>query len=237
MATSPLKVKPSKDEVWTRNFVAIKKFYEENGHLTLPTKAWPEYNKLSQWLTYQRHYATTLTKKQLQLLKSIHYTNVRVFRESNEKEWQRQFERLEHLYHETGRVIVPVEQRDLARWVTNQKKYMRIDLLDTVKKQRLLKLGIRPKLQCQVKQQNPKNVEKWQSQFGKLKEYRKIHGDCNVPRNWKEDHSLRNWVMRQRSRHKQMETGESVMDKEQIEALEKLGFEWRILRDKRRLEI
>jgi hypothetical protein len=84
-----------------------------------------------------------------------------------------------------------------------------------------------------TKPQNPKNVEKWQSQFEKLKEYHKIHGDCNVPRYWKEDHSLGNWVMRQRSHYKQMETRESVMDLDRIEKLENLGFEWRLLSDNR----
>jgi hypothetical protein len=84
-------------------------------------------------------------------------------------------------------------------------------------------LGFVPKFNGRSNLKKPKNVEKWQSQFGKLKEYHKIHGDCNVPRYWKEDHSLGNWVMRQRSHHnKQRETRESVMDKDRIEKLEVL---------------
>jgi hypothetical protein len=64
-----LTVNPSKQEVGSKNFQEIKEFYEENGHLTLPRV--DKYSRLSNWLTYQRHGATSLRKDQLELLESI----------------------------------------------------------------------------------------------------------------------------------------------------------------------
>jgi hypothetical protein len=103
MDSSPLQVNPSKAEIWTKYFETFEKFYKENKHLTLPKDS-PEYTKLSQWLTCQRHHAKTFTKKQLARLESIHYMDAQGIREADEKDW---LQKLENLYHETGLIRVP----------------------------------------------------------------------------------------------------------------------------------
>jgi predicted chitinase len=67
----------------------------------------------------------------------------------------------------------------------------------------------------------------WEARLSELAEYRKIHGHCNVPRNYSENTKLANWVMNQRKRYKLYQEGEtSAMTLSRIQKLESLGFEW-----------
>jgi hypothetical protein len=72
--------------------------------------------------------------------------------------------------------------------------------------------------------ESKKFEEKWQSQFEKLKEYQRINGDCNVPRNWKEIYSLGIWVYNQRKQYRRMKTGESIENPDRFQKLDQLGF-------------
>ena len=83
-----------------------------------------------------------LTKNKLECLESIHYMDAQGIREADEKDWLKKFNRLENLYSETGLVRVPVEDRELARWLSNQRKFMRNDSLHPSRKEKLLMLGI-----------------------------------------------------------------------------------------------
>lgn len=143
MSSYTLHVNPSKEEIWMEHFEVFEKFYKKNKHLTLP-KEYPGYTKLSQWLTYQRHHATTLTKKQIERLESIHFMDTRVVRIANEKRWLEKFNRLENLYKETGLIRVPKKDRELACWLSKQRRLMRNDLIKPSRKEMLVKLGVSP---------------------------------------------------------------------------------------------
>ena len=67
-----------------------------------------------------------------------------------------------------------------------------------------------------------KRDQKWWKRFGELEDYKKEHGDCNVPAlSYKQNLQLGMWVARQRKNYKQ-----NKMSAERIEALERIGFEW-----------
>lgn len=57
--------------------------------------------------------------------------------------------------------------------------------------------------------------------FATLKEYREDHGDCLVPRQYKEDRQLGQWVAQQRQRH-----SHSKLDPARRKSLEAIGFVW-----------
>jgi hypothetical protein len=154
--------------------------------------------------------------------------DARVVRSADEKEWLRKLDRLENIYQETGLLRVPQNERDLANWLSNQRKLMRKDLLDPIRKERLLKLGIRSSAKRYAKKDSLRNDAKWETQFAKLQTYHKDHGNCNVTNKWKDDPSMGSWVSSQRTLYKKMKTGESDMDQNRIEKLEELGFEWRL---------
>jgi hypothetical protein len=69
----------------------------------------------------------------------------------------------------------------------------------------------------------------WEDRLSELADYRKIHGHCNVPKNYREKSKLANWVSYQRSHHKLHREGKrSQITLPRIQALERLGFEWKL---------
>jgi hypothetical protein len=47
----------------------------------------------------------------------------------------------------------------------------------------------------------------WERRLAKLKEYKSVHGDSDVPQGWAEDPPLANWVNRQRAGKQGLERG------------------------------
>ena len=77
------------------------------------------------------------------------------------------------------------------------------------------------------KEAKTKKLEaQWQAQLEKLKEYKRIDGDCNVPHHYEKDPSLGIWVSNQRRKYAQMKDGKTFMDPDRMRKLELLGFEW-----------
>jgi hypothetical protein len=68
----------------------------------------------------------------------------------------------------------------------------------------------------------------WEDRLSELADYRKIHGNCNVPRNYSENIKLGHWVAYQRYQYKlHLEGKRLCMQLSRIQALESLGFEWK----------
>lgn len=69
--------------------------------------------------------------------------------------------------------------------------------------------------------------EQWNRAFDELLEYRKAHGNCQVPHGYKPNRPLSRWVKRQRYQYKLMKEGKpSTMTEERIRRLESVGFVW-----------
>jgi hypothetical protein len=67
----------------------------------------------------------------------------------------------------------------------------------------------------------------WEDLLSELADYRKIHGNCNVPQSYCENAKLSKWVATQRSNYRlQVKGKESQMILHRVQALESLGFEW-----------
>jgi len=224
MSTPSLNVNPAR-KVWLKNFDKVKSFYEEHGHLTMPNNK--EYASLSAWLSYQRHQSRTLRKEQIELLESINYLTTPVHRETDEDKWNAKYNRLKQLHQETGGLRIPFAEHDLATWLSRQKKLLNSGALDTRRKENLLRIGV-----GSANGHTRKIVKsgffdaKWNMQYQKLIKYRRVNGDCNVPRGWKQDPSLGLWVHNQRKRYGEMQAGEANMDSGRIQKLEELGFQW-----------
>jgi hypothetical protein len=69
--------------------------------------------------------------------------------------------------------------------------------------------------------------EKWNDRFDELLQYRKVHGNCLVPHNWKDNRGLAQWVKRQRYQYKLKGEGKhTTLTSERIGALDAVGFVW-----------
>jgi hypothetical protein len=116
------------------------------------------------------------------------------------------------------------ENTKLGTWVGNQRQQYKFHLegktshMTTFRIQALESLG----LEWGV------FVCAWEHRLSELADYRKIHGHCNVPRNYSENAKLGQWVGTQRKQNKFYQEGKrSSMTSSRIQALESLGFEWK----------
>jgi len=77
----------------------------------------------------------------------------------------------------------------------------------------------------------------WEDQFNMLLLYKEANGDCNVPRVYKANAKLGNWVHWQRRQYQLLSVPNktSSMTKERKEKLEEIGFEWEISRTRGKL--
>ena len=74
-----------------------------------------------------------------------------------------------------------------------------------------------------------RDVAGWEAQLDKLKEYKRRHGDCCVPRGWAEDKELGKWVHVQRWNKKCMDRGEGSgkgMTAARAAKLDAISFAW-----------
>ena len=68
--------------------------------------------------------------------------------------------------------------------------------------------------------------EKWNSKYELLRQYKKDNGDCLVPTRY-DDHNLGRWVLKQRTEFRKFQANKrSALTQEQINRLNKLGFDW-----------
>jgi hypothetical protein len=108
------------------------------------------------------------------------------------------------------------ENSKLGHWVTNQRKSYRLQAkgktsrMTTARVQELESMGFEWEV----------GVTGWEDLLSELADYRKIHGDCNVPRNYGENAKLATWVKNQRSTYRLYSKGEiSPMTLSRIHAL------------------
>jgi hypothetical protein len=67
----------------------------------------------------------------------------------------------------------------------------------------------------------------WEEKFQELKEFRKIHGNCNVPCLLQGSSKLSTWIKRQRRQYRLFVANKSsTMDPERIARIEDLGLVW-----------
>merc|ERR1712025_1360368 len=73
----------------------------------------------------------------------------------------------------------------------------------------------------------------WSERYEELKQFRKVHGHCNVPSRYQANHQLAIWVKRQRRQWKnKMVSKPNCMTDERQSKLEALGFVWDMKKEK-----
>jgi hypothetical protein len=73
----------------------------------------------------------------------------------------------------------------------------------------------------------------WDRSFKQLKCYKEAHGNCDVSRaNGEEYKTLKRWVLVQRAVFKS-----KILSKEKIQALNELGFEWKVTRGRKKVSV
>ena len=104
------------------------------------------------------------------------------------------------------------ENPRLSWYVTRLRRKKRKGKLDRRQIAQLNKLGI---------VWEPAQKPSWSEMHTALVEYKRVHGDCNVPYDWSETPYLGWWIRKQR--HARKANG---LEQGRIEQLDKLGFAW-----------
>jgi len=103
------------------------------------------------------------------------------------------------------------ENLRLARWVMTQRQMFRKGKLSQNRVQRLEAIGF---IWC-------RQEHAWNEMYRRLVQYKKAHGNCDVPQERREDPQLGSWVVRQRYRRKK-----GLMRGERIRILDEVGMRW-----------
>eukprot|EP00525_Craspedostauros_australis_P011548 CAMPEP_0198113574 /NCGR_PEP_ID=MMETSP1442-20131203/5207_1 /TAXON_ID= /ORGANISM="Craspedostauros australis, Strain CCMP3328" /LENGTH=517 /DNA_ID=CAMNT_0043770703 /DNA_START=186 /DNA_END=1739 /DNA_ORIENTATION=- len=152
----------------------------------------------------------------------------RRFRPYQSEQWAEKFEELLAFKKERGHCCVPhtfEENPALARWVKRQRYQYK------------LKNECKQSTMTDDRVKTLENVgfiwdshsAAWFDRLNELGDYKKGHGNCNVPSNYPANPQLATWVKCQRRQYKLFWDGKtSNMTLERISELEKLGFEWEL---------
>ena len=190
---------------WEESFVALERFKAREGHCNVPRDKLEGIVKLGRWIRAQRTNQDKLPAISRKRLDTIGFIwNLR------DRAWEEGYSALKRFRTREGHSGVPQHHIEgafkLGQWVnlqrTRQKK------LHSERKRRLDSIGF---------VWNPRQAF-WEDMFGRLKDYKIKHGDCNVSSNHA-DKLLACWVVHQRSKKYRL-------SEERRDRLSRLGFVW-----------
>jgi hypothetical protein len=195
---------------WESNFIKLHTFRIEHGHCRVPNRYEADRN-LGQWVSNQRfqYLKSNLSQDRIIRLESIGFTW-----DVLSEDWDLNFNKLVSFYNAYGHCRVSERYKSdprLGQWVSRQRKFYANGKLT---QDRISSLeGI-------CFEWDP-YITDWELSFSKLESYKNEHGHCRVPKNFKKDLLLSQWVSSQRRSYLK---GKLPLDR--IARLESLGFEW-----------
>lgn len=205
----------SKDEAWSRNVDALKKFKKKYGHCNVPRifypeKHPPEFKRLIRFIRYiyERYSKGKLKEKYLLELNEL---GLEFYRKN--RKWERFLSKLIEYKSKYGNCNVPQTWKEdirLAVWVRKQREKKNIMPEDRIKI--LDSIGF---------DWNPLETS-FMQKYNYLKEFKEKHGNLKLSR--KENEAVFLWMgnLRQSKRGR----GNIKLTDEQIKMLNDLGFDW-----------
>jgi hypothetical protein len=201
--------------LWDEMFDELIEYKKNHGDCNVPQK-WSENKQLAKWVSHQRgHYQNKkLGKDRIKRLEDIGFEWKRISYTYSRLPWEENFDALREYKRIHGDCNVPdrrAENKQLANWVRVQRTIYRIGKLSKARIKRLEDIGF-----------VWDTIESfWDEMFDALRGYKRIQGDCNVPRYWSENMRLGTWVHNQRTKYRDKKLGEN-----RIKRLEDIGFVW-----------
>jgi predicted helicase len=219
---------------WDIWYGKLIKYKEQFGDCNVPS-TWTENKPLARWVSHQRKYYRDgiLSENRIKRLEDIGF--VWELLESN---WEEMFDELIEYKKNHGDCNVPqnyvVNDLKLGIWVSIQRINYRNGKLSKAYIERLEDIGFEltsHRVEGDKKRQEERREKRWEEMrearwkemFNALKEYKKNHGDCNVPDSCAENKQLANWVCVQRTIYQIRK-----LSKDRTKRLEDVGFVWNI---------
>ena len=226
------------EKAWHFQFKRLAEFHRMYGTTTVPAK-YPTDQKLSNWVRNQRNQyqrmqkgkTSTMNMERIQLLEGLAFQWSINKGTWSEKLWSAQFKRLEEFHRIHGTTTVPTRyppDPKLGNWVMNQRHQYQCMQKGKTSHMNNERIQLLEGLAFQWSICKDTSSEKaWYVQFKRLAEFHRIHGTATVPSKYPPDPKLGNWVITQRHQYQRMQKGKtSTMNKERIQLLEGLAFQW-----------
>jgi superfamily II DNA or RNA helicase len=217
---------------WEDQFEKLVAFKNQHGHCNLPTVYHGD-PKLGRFVNNMRSKRNngTLPSDRLAKLEAIGFvwaSDQRAGKDGLSGVWQVRFDQLRQYKEEHGSCSVPIQWKEnpaLGRWISQQRQLRKNGKLHTERERMLNEIGFDWGSDRYAEGVNP--LELWPVRYQELVEYKREHGNCNVPYKCPGNPQLGIWVANQRSNKRQ-----GKLDPERERLLEELGFDWGI--DRRR---
>lgn len=231
---NPTRLSPAKEvhneTLWESMFAKLQAFREAHGHCQVPHSKTGD-QILGKWVQRQRyhHRKNTLLPERQQRLEEIgfvwhsdklHFVGG----------WERRYAEVVAFKEKHGHLQITKTNEPsagLSHWRDNQRIRLRSGVMKPEQKARLDALGFEWEppgwhtdalLQIQEAQ--------WQSKYEQLTAFNMAHGHSRVPKNWKENPALGQWLQKQRSKFRKGTGGGGLLPK-RLAMLDALGTNWR----------
>lgn len=206
-------------KAWDNKFKGVQVFYQEFGHLTIPSDYDNGTGKyLANWIARQRALKANgkLPQKQIELLESIGMVWV------GDDPWENGFRHAQEYYNANGDLLVNSnyvcpDGYTLGNWIANQRANAK-----TTDKYKKLE-------EHQIKQLETigmvwdVNEFRWTKAYNRAASFFNAHGHLVVPRYYGQDKDfdLYEWITSQRHKYRS-----GVLSDDKIQQLEKIGMDW-----------
>ena len=131
--------------------------------------------------------------------------------------WDERYSELKEYKAEHGHCNVPWKDGSLGSWVQRQRSNRQRGALSEERVRRLADIGFNWDTTRGTRTHGFK-PQAWDARYSELKEYKAVHGHCNVP--WGQG-SLGVWVSTQRAAYQKVN-----LSSERIQRLNDIGFDW-----------
>lgn len=198
---------------WEAKYRDLEQYKDEHGNCLVPQR-WREDRSLAGWVSGQR---IKRNKGLLDPERERRLTALGFEWDPIDAQWEEMFAALVEFHSQHGHCNVQQKagcDRKLAHWVRNQRaaaKHKR----RTITAERVRRLN---DLRFTWMLVDPLS---WEHMFAALCEFKKGHGHCKVPQNWREDKRLGKWVNTQRTH-----ATRGTLKSDRRRQLDEIGFEW-----------
>gem|GEM_PF-609834 len=231
---NPERLRPSMEEhnvaLWESMFTRLLAFREAHGHCQVPHSKTGD-QMLGKWVQRQRYHQrkNSLLPERRQRLEEIGFvwhSDKLHFADA----WEARFSEMVAFKEKHGHLRITKTNESsagLSHWRDNQRIRLRSGSMKPEQKARLDALGFEwepPGWHTDVLLQIQE--AQWQSKYEQLAAFKEAHGHSRVPKNWKENPALGQWLQKQRSKFRKGSGAEGLLPERQ-EKLDALGVEWR----------
>lgn len=225
--------KKSAQEIWDMQLEKLKSFKSENGHCNIFVHN-NEDPRLVRWIETQRttYRKGQMTEDRIQKLENLGFEWTRKNRvipsqtqptPEQAEMWQASFEKLKCFHEDNGHCDCPPQEYPaLDKWVRAQRMVYKRNQMTQQRKESLESLSF--DFEVEGTGTPRQKEETWNARLEQIKQYKDEHGHCNVPGTFAKDPVLGRWVGTQRTSYRR-----GQMRKDRVDALEALGFQWRIM--------